>query len=161
MQTEIIYNLRNRTIYNTIPSSVIDDLVVFVNTYRELLLDEHRVVISQLKLETFIDDETIKSVFRYFLNFVEIQIAKWRINKYNHQYDPSINNYLINEAIYFHRSNYLKMKKDLYEWYKTHIDSNHKYINKFLNTFSHIKNSIDSQFDDAQMMVEHNYLFGI
>ena len=67
----------------------------------------------------------------------------------------------MNESIYSFRVNCLKMKRDLYKLYQTHIDPSNKHINKFIDTFKLIKHNIDVEYDDAQIMLDNNLVFGI
>ncbi len=164
MQTEIVYSLRNRDIYTQHFKSIIDDVFSFLDKYREFLTDEHLIISSALKTSAFIDFETVKSIFRYLLNFVEIHFSKSRDTKYYLEMN-GINTpeqlILMNESIYCIRVNYLNMKRDLYEMYNTHIDSSNKYIANFLKAYKKIKRNIDMQYDDSQIMLDNNVIFGI
>ena len=74
---------------------------------------------------------------------------------------PFRNTMIMNESIYCFRANCLKMKHDLYKLYQSHIDPSNNHINKFLDNFKMIKYNIDSEYDNAQMILDSNIVFGI
>ena len=53
------------------------------------------------------------------------------------------------------------MKRDLYRLYKSYIDPSNNHINKFLDNFSLIKHNLDVEYDDSQIYLDNNLVFGI
>ncbi len=164
MNSTIVYTLRNRVVYSTVFTSFLEGIETFLENYKEFLTEEHPLVLRYLKSSSFIEAENIKRAFRGLLNFVEIQFESSKKNKYyleRHETIPFNNLLLLNESIYCVRVNYLRMKRDLFQLYKTHIDPSNNYINKFLDNFKAIKHTIDGEYDDAQMMLDNNIIFDI
>jgi hypothetical protein len=164
MNSSIIYNLRNRAVYSTVFTSFLEGIESFLENYKEFLTEEHSLLLHFLKKSTLIEGEHVKSIFRVLLNFVEIQFESSKKNKYyleRHESIPLNNLLLLNESIYCLRVNYLRMKRDLYQLYKVHVDPLNVHINKFLDSFKLIKHNIDVEYDDAQIMLDNNAVFGI
>jgi hypothetical protein len=164
MNSTIVYNLRNRTVYSTVFEYFLEGIISFLENYKEFLTDDHALLLVYLKDSTFIEGDQIKSAFRALLNYVEIYFEQSKKHKYYLERDSNIpfrNLIIMNESIYSFRVNCLKMKRDLYKLYQTHIDPSNKHINKFIDTFKLIKNGIDSDYDDAQIMLDNNLVFGI
>ena len=164
MNSSIIYNLRNRAVYSTVFTSFLEGIVSFLENYKEFLTKEHETLLLFLNSSTLIEGDNIKRAFRVLLNFVEIQFESSKKNKYllkRSDVIPFKNLIIMNESIYCIRVNYLKMKRDLYQLYKIHIDPSNVHINKFLDSFKLIKHNIDVEYDDAQMMLDNNLVFGI
>ena len=164
MNSTIVYNLRNRTVYSTVFTSFLEGIVSFLENYKEFLTEEHSLLLHFLKKSTLIEGEHVKSIFRVLLNFVEIQFESSKKNKYYleiHESIPLNNLLLLNESIYCLRVNYLRMKRDLYQLYKVHVDPLNVHINKFLDSFKLIKHNIDVEYDDAQIYLDNNAVFGI
>ena len=164
MNSTIVYNLRNRTVYSTVFESFLEGIISFMENYKDFLTQEHSLLLLYLNSATYIEGEHIKSAFRALLNYVEIYFEQSKKHKYlleRQENIPFQNLLIMNESIYCFRANCLKMKRDLYKLYQTHIDPSNNHINKFLVSFNLIKNGIDVEYDDAQMMLDSNIVFGI
>jgi hypothetical protein len=164
MNSTIVYNLRNRSVYSDVFESFLDGIISFLENYKEFLTQDHSLLLLYLKSATFVEADNIKSAFRALLNYVEIYFEQSKKHKYYLERDENIpfrNLIIMNESIYCFRANCLKMKRDLYQLYKVHIDPLNNHINKFLDNFKMIKHGIDSEYDDAQIMLDNNLVFGI
>ena len=160
----IVYNLRNRTVYTDVYESFLDGIISFLENYKEFLTQEHSLLLLYLKSATLVEAEDIKSAFRALLNYVEIYFEQSKKHKYYLEIQNNIpfrNLIIMNESIYSFRVNCLKMKRDLYMLYKTHIDHKNNHINKFIDNFKLIKHNIDVEYDDSQIMLDNNIVFGI
>lgn len=164
MNSTIVYNLRNRSVYSTVFESFLEGIISFLENYKEFLTKEHSLLLLYLNSATYIEGENIKAIFRALLNYVEIYFEQSKKHKYYLEKDENIpfqNLLIMNESIYSFRSNCLKMKRDLYKLYQTHIDPSNIHINKFLDNFKLIKHTIDVEYDDAQIMLDNNLVFGV
>ena len=164
MNSTVVYNLRNRSVYSTVFESFLEGIISFLENYKEFLTEDHSILLLYLKSNSIIEADNIKSAFRALLNYVEIYFDQSKNHKYFLERDEHIpfqNLLIMNESIYSFRVNCLKMKRDLYKLYQTHIDPKNKHINKFLNSFRLIKFNIDSEYDDSQMMLDSNLVFGV
>jgi hypothetical protein len=164
MNSTIVYNLRNRAVYSTVFDSFLDGIISFLENYKEFLTQEHSLLLQYLKYATYVEGDHIKSAFRALLNYVEIYFEQSKKHKYYSETQDNIpfrNLIIMNESIYCFRANCLKMKYDLYKLYQTHVDPSNTHINKFLNNFKLIKHNIDVEYDDAQIMLDSNIVFGI
>jgi len=164
MNSTIVYNLRNRAVYSTVFTSFLEGIESFLENYKEFLTEEHSLLLLYLKSSTLIEGDNIKRAFRVLLNFAEIHFESSKKNKFyleKHETIPFNNLLLLNESIYCLRVNYLRMKRDLYKLYQTHVDPSNNHINKFIENFKLIKHNIDVEYDDAQMMLDNNLVFGI
>lgn len=155
MNTEIIYNLRNRVVVQPyLQSSFIEDIVNFGNSYKEFLTVDHLSEIYSLKDYTYV--EGLNGIF-HLLTFAETMYSKSKHDKYylNVVNGTSVKDlFIMNESIYCLRVNYLNMQRDLYLLYKKHIDNKNKRVLSFLESYKTIKNRLTIEFDNAQLTLD-------
>ena len=72
MNSTIVYNLRNRSVYSTVFESFLEGIISFLENYKEFLTKEHSLLLLYLNSATYIKGENIKAIFRALLNYVEI-----------------------------------------------------------------------------------------
>ena len=82
MNSTIVYNLRNRTVYSTVFESFLDGIISFLENYKEFLTEDHALLLTYLKTATYVEGDHIKTAFRALLNYVEIYFEQSKKHKY-------------------------------------------------------------------------------